>query len=126
MLRNTLFIAGCIDKHLENKYIQRYIYNQPSASTFSELSEFKEQLKTAVIQQTASYEAFEQLVGLEAGAWMNRSGDIIDSLIIRNDEALNNGDALQNWLDILVKRDFLSQYGWRKYHPRKSQYQTFV
>jgi very-short-patch-repair endonuclease len=111
MLRNTLFIAGCVDKHLENKYIQRYIYNQPFVSTFSKLSEFKEQLKTAVISQKASYEAFEQLVGLEAGAWMNRSGDIIDSLIIRNDEALNNGDALQNWLDYVRIRKQVAEMG---------------
>jgi hypothetical protein len=82
MLRNTLFIASCVDKHLENKYIQCYIYNQPSVSTFSELSEIKVQLKTAVIPQTARYEAFEQLVGLDTGDWMNRSGDIIESLII--------------------------------------------
>jgi very-short-patch-repair endonuclease len=111
VLRNTLVIAGCVERHLENEYIQRYIYNQPSVSTFSTLSEFTEQLQTAMRSQTASYEAFEQLVGLKTGDWMNRSSDIIDNLIIRNDEALNNGDALQSWLDYVRVRKQIAKMG---------------
>jgi superfamily I DNA and/or RNA helicase/very-short-patch-repair endonuclease len=111
VLRNTLLVAACVDKQLKNEYIQRYIYNQPSASTFSKIAELSGQLKTAVKSQTASYEAFVQLVELEAIDWMNRSGDIIDNLVIRNNEALNNGDALQNWLDYVRIRKQVAEMG---------------
>ena len=111
VLRNTLVVAACVDKQLKNEYIQRYIYNQPSAPTFSKIAELSGQLKTAVKSQTASYESFVQLVELEASDWMNRSGDIIDNLIIRNSEALNNGDALQNWLDYVRIRKQIGEMG---------------
>jgi hypothetical protein len=32
--------------------------------------------------------------------------------------------ALQDWLDIFVKGDFLSLYGWRKYQTRKGKQQA--
>jgi hypothetical protein len=111
VLRNTLLAAASVDKQLKNEYIQSYIYDQPSIPTFSKIAELSEQLKTVIKSQTDSYEAFRQLVRLEASNWMNRSGDIINSLIIRNNEALNNGDALQNWLDYVRIRKQVAEMG---------------
>lgn len=111
MLHNTLTVAACVDQQLTNEDIQRYIYDQPTASTFSALAVFSGQLRTVVELQTASYEAFAQLVTLEAIDWMNRSDDQIDDLIIRNCQALNNGDALQNWLDYVRVRNMVEAMG---------------
>jgi len=111
MFQNTLAVAACVYQQLTNEDLQRRIYDQPTVSTFSALSVLSGQLRTAVESQTASYEAFAQLVGLEAIDWMNRSGDQIDDLIIRNNHALNNGDTLHNWLDYVRIRDQVAAMG---------------
>lgn len=111
MLHNTLAVAACVDQQLTNEEIQRRIYDLPEGATFSALTVLSGQLRTAVDSQTASYEAFAQLVGLEDSDWMNRSGDQIDDLIIRNCQALKNGDSLQNWLDYVRVRDQVAAMG---------------
>jgi len=111
ILHNTLAVAACVDQQLTNEEIQRRIYDQPKGATFSALAVLSGQLRTSVESQTASYEAFAQLVGLEDSDWMNRSGDQIDDLIIRNCQALKNGDSLQNWLDYVRVRDQVAAMG---------------
>ncbi len=111
MLHNTLAVATFVDQQLTNEDMQRRIYDQPAASTFSALAVLSGQLRTAVESQMASYEAFAQLVGLEAIDWMNRSGDQIDDLLIRNSQALNSGDTLHNWLDYVRVRDQVAAMG---------------
>lgn len=111
MLRNTLAVATCVDQQLTNEHIRQRIYDQPAASTFSALAALSGQLRTVVETQTASYEAFARLTGLDPGDWMNQSGDQTDDLIIRNTRALNNSDTLQNWLDYVRMRDQLASTG---------------
>lgn len=111
MLHNTLAVAACVDQQLTNGDLKRRIYGKPTASTFSALAVLSEQLRIAVDSQTESFEVFAKLVGLEAIDWMNRSGDQIDDLIIRNSHALNNGDALHNWLDYVRVRDQVDAMG---------------
>lgn len=111
ILQNTLTVAVCVDQHLTNKDIQQRIYDQPETSTFSALEALSGQLQAAIKLQTDSYETFAQLVGLEAGDWMKHSGDQIEDLIIRNRQALNNCDTLQNWLDYVRVRHQVAAKG---------------
>ncbi|MCP4353875.1 MAG: DUF4011 domain-containing protein [Desulfobacterales bacterium] len=120
MLHNTLTVATCVDQ-LTNECIRQRIYDQPTASTFIKLAALSKQLRTVVETQTASYEAFAQLVELDASDWINQSGDQIDDLIIRNNRALNNGDTLQNWLDYVRVRDQLASMGLVKLAERVEQ-----
>jgi len=121
MLHNTLAVAAYVDQQLTNDDMRQYIYSQPAASTFSALSALSGQLRSAVDIQAASFEAFAQVVGLEANDWMNQSGDHIDDLIIRNSRALNNGDTLQNWLDYVRVRDQVAAMGFIKLVERVEQ-----
>ncbi|MDO9567219.1 MAG: DUF4011 domain-containing protein [Candidatus Desulfaltia sp.] len=111
MLHNTLAVAACVDQQLTNEDIRQRIYDQPVASTFRALETLSGQLRIVVESQTVSYEAFAQLVELEADDWMNHSGDQIDDLIVRNSQALNNGNTLQNWLDYVRVRDHVAARG---------------
>jgi len=111
MLHNTLAVASCLDQQITNESIRSRIYGQPATSTFSALAVLTVQLRTAVDSQAASYEAFAQLVRLEAGDWMNHSDDQIDELITRNNQAINNGNALQNWLDYVRVREQVDTMG---------------
>ncbi|MCD4811438.1 hypothetical protein K8R14_02415 [bacterium] len=111
MLHNTLAVAVCVDQQLTNEDIRQRIYDQPATSTFSALEALSGQLRAAMESQTISYEAFAQLVELEASDWMNHSGDQIDDLIIRNSQALNNGNTLQNWLEYVRVRDQVAAMG---------------
>ena len=121
ILRNTLAVAACLDQQVTNKEVSQRIYDQPTTTTFNSLSALSGRLRTAVDIQAAKYESFEQLVGLEAGDWMNQSGDQIDSLVTRNKLALNNGDTLQNWLDYVRVRDQLAVMGLIKLAERVEQ-----
>ena len=111
IIRNTLAVATCVDQQLTNEDIRHRIYNQPAATTFNALAALSGQLRTAVDKQSASYDAFAQLVGLNAIDWMNHSGDQIDDLIIRNSQALDNAEALQNWLDYVRVRGHVVSMG---------------
>lgn len=111
MLHNTLAVAVCVDQQMISEDIRQRIYDQPATSTFSALEVLSWQLRAAMDSQTVSYEAFAQLVELEASDWMSHSGDQIADLIIRNNQALNNGDTLQNWLEYVQVRDKVAAMG---------------
>jgi len=111
MLRNTLAIAGGVDQQLTNDVVRQRIYDQPEASTFDTLTALSERLRTLMETQATKYQAFAQLVELEADDWMKLSGDQLDELIVRNSLALNSSDTLQNWLDYVRVRDQVTAMG---------------
>jgi len=111
MFQNTLIVADCLENKIVNKIIQEYITNYPSPDSFNKLSILSKHLKVSLESQSARFDTFQQIVGLNQNDWTKQSNIDIDSLINRNCCALDNGDSLQNWLDYIRVRDQLSSMG---------------
>lgn len=110
MLRNTLVVAEIVDQQLPN-VIQQRIYAQPEASTFEILLALLEKLRNALDFQAEKYSDVEHITKLDSDAWMKLSGDSLDALLCRNDQALRNGQSLQNWLDYVRVRNQVKAMG---------------
>lgn len=111
VLRNTLEIATCVDGQLHNQALIDHIYKNPTKETFTSLSAHAKDLRIAVEAEKASYDNYADLVCLDHRAWLFTASDLIDKLVTRNQRALDNGDALQNWLDYVRARNQLEALG---------------
>ena len=110
-LRNTLEVATCVDGKLKTQELVNYIYGQPSKSTFDSLLSLAQKLRTSVNSQKEAYNSFNKLVQLNHNAWMIKSGDHLDNIILRNQLALDSGETLQYWLDYVRVRDQMVSIG---------------
>jgi very-short-patch-repair endonuclease len=111
MLRNTLQVAQCVDRQLENQALVSYIYSNPIDATFSFLASQAEQLRATLLSEQASFEDFATLAQLDREDWLLYSGDHLDDLVERNQLALDSSETLQNWLDYVRVRDQLEKLG---------------
>jgi hypothetical protein len=114
VLQNTLAISAFVDQQLNIDIVKQRIYDQPESSTFSTLMDASAQLKMLMELQTTKFNAFAQLVDLEPSDWMKLSGKLFNKLIVRNDQALNNSQSLQNWLDYVRIRQHSVEMGLAK------------
>ena len=110
-LRNTLKLADCLDKKLNNPFIQKFLYTQPKRESFELIFTQLSKLSQAFEYQETESETFSQLVKLDYKDWMSRSGDSLEELIERNQMALQNPDLLQNWLDYVRVREQIEHIG---------------
>lgn len=99
MLRDTLEIAASIDEQVNSKVLADNIYKHPAKSTFKSLALLTQQLQSRMTAQHETYDDFSDKVCLEHSEWTISCEDRITKLIARNQIALENGEALQNWLD---------------------------
>lgn len=111
ILRNTLELAACVNDRLRNEALIDYIYQTPTKTTFAILDQHAQALQAVVGSEKSGYEAFSTVVQLNREAWMIRSGDDLDKLVLRNQHALENSEVLQNWLDYVRLRDQLEAFG---------------
>lgn len=111
ILRNTLRLAACVDRQLNNQALVDYICKVPDKKTFALLSEHTKVLHDAVKAEKSSYEHYASLVNLDHTAWMYDSGDHLEALVFRNQLALEKGEMLQSWLDYVRVRDRLEALG---------------
>ena len=111
ILRNTLELASCVDGQISNQALVDYIYKNPVKHSFALLSDCIDPLRRAVDAEESTYNDYADLVRLDRTAWLFDAGDNLDRLIARNQLALDNGEALQNWLDYVRVRDQLEALG---------------
>ncbi len=105
VMRNTLKVAGYTDRQLHNDQVRQCIYARPESPTFDNLKDVSSDLgKQMEIQETRCKD-FCRLVALDLDDWMKASGDRLESLIERNNRALQSSESLQNWLDYARVRD---------------------
>ncbi len=114
IIHQTLAVATFIDQKLTHEKIKQYIYDRPERSTFNTLETLSKQLRIAVDTQVHKYNAFAKELQLDANGWMRNSGDKIETLISRNNQALGNDDTLQNWIDYVRERDRITQMGFTR------------
>lgn len=110
-LRNTLDLASCVEEQLSSPSLTEYIYQHPQVSTFETLTRHAEGLCAAMTAQSQSFDDFRVIVRLDPDDWTAHCGDHIGELISRNKLALDNGEALQNWLDYVRSREQLELLG---------------
>ncbi|WP_143339701.1 AAA domain-containing protein [Ectothiorhodospira magna] len=110
-LRNTLEIATCLDGRLSNEALIQHIYKTPTRTSFAALDHHARVLREVLESEKSGYEAYSTLVQLDREAWMNRSGDHLDELVTRNQQALDNGETLQSWLDYVRLREQVEALG---------------
>lgn len=110
-LRNTLNLALYVKDQLSNQKLVKYIYQNPSISTFDTLVLHARELHTVISLQEKPYETFKDLAQLDRESWTTQSGEKIGDLIARNQLALDNGETLQNWLDYVRIRDSVESLG---------------
>jgi len=110
MLRNTLKIANHVENNL-NKVLASYIYKHPSQATFTTLASLAEQLRNTITIHQKAYADFAELVSLDPQQWMTDSKKEIDRLILRNQFAIENIEALQSWLDYVREKEQLRSQG---------------
>ena len=110
-LNNTLKLAAHVEDHLNNKKLAEYIYKNPVRFTFESLASNAQSLHVATNTQEGAYNTFNSLVQLDRDSWTARSSEQIENLVFRNQRALDNGEALQNWLDYVRIRDQVENLG---------------
>jgi len=110
-LRNTLAIAAVVDGKILTEEIRDRIYAKPTADTFRALKTRAHQLRAVIDKNGQIFNVFEQAVSLSTKDWHHRCGDQVEALIARNQFALNQPNALQNWLDYVRERNQLESIG---------------
>jgi very-short-patch-repair endonuclease len=111
MLRHTLELAGFIEERLTNKALAAFLREYPQADSFVALARHADALRAPMATQGQACDGFAAMVRLDREAWMVLCGDRLDELIPRNRSALDQGDALQNWLDYVRSRERLDARG---------------
>jgi very-short-patch-repair endonuclease/DNA polymerase III delta prime subunit len=111
ILRNTLELASCVDYRLSNEALIEHIYQKPTKENFATLSQHFRVLQAAIEVENSAHEAYSSLVQLDNEAWMNQIGDCLDDLVTRNQQAMENGNTLESWLDYVRLRDQIKALG---------------
>jgi very-short-patch-repair endonuclease len=109
-LRSTLKMAEFFDAHGE-QLAAALMYGEPTKDTLTMLIEHKTSLSESVSNEKASRAAYAGMTELDCDAWEARCQGTLDSLIERNQLALNNGLYLQSWLDYIRAKGQMENLG---------------
>ena len=110
-LNNTLSLAVCVEGQLDNQMLTKFIYQNPTASTFDTLAQHAQALRSAISKQEEAYKAFKTLARLNRDSWVAQCGEQIENLIARNQLALDDDIALDKWLNYVRIRVFVESLG---------------
>lgn len=108
---NTLNISTVLDEEIQNLETQSFVYANPNSDSFEAIRTLAGQLSTATESYKQRLQTFKETVSLDVEGWMTACGDQIDALVGRNQVALDNHVALQNWLDYVRVRQQLERMG---------------
>ena len=109
-LRTTLKTASFFDDHGE-QLAANFMYDEPTKDTLAKLIKHAASLGESVSNEKASRDAFAGMTELGFTAWEERCEGTLDSLIERNQVALDNGPYLQSWLDYIRAREQIENLG---------------
>jgi len=110
ILSSTLLMAEFFDEHA-GEHAATLIYDAPSKETLDSLVSHAEALATAISNERISKKAFSEYVELDQQTWEARCDGSLQSVIDRNQIALDCSQYLQNWLDYLRAREQLDKVG---------------
>ena len=113
IFNNTLNIANCVNKKIVSELISDKIYRDPEAATFEVFSSNAEKLRNIIDEYNKNYSEAEELLKLNWENWTVENGDVVESILSKNDKALESIQMLQNWLDYIRVRDQLSKLGFK-------------
>jgi very-short-patch-repair endonuclease len=109
-LRATLEMAIFFNTH-GDELAAKLIYDKPSKNTLDALIKHRATLGVSISSEKASREAYANLAELDGDAWAARCDGTLNSLIERNQIALNYGRYLQSWLNYIRAREQLINLG---------------
>jgi len=113
-LKSTLSVADNLENKISNKNIRAYLIEQPTSQRFKDLSLLSNHLKSSIDSQNNNFDNFQKIVALKERDWMGHANNEIDTIMVRNTQAIDNSDSLQDWLDYIRVRDQLATMGLSK------------
>ena len=111
LFENIISIAEYLECKVKNKIITEYILNNPTMKAFENYSLLSKSLEESLDFQKNTFDKFKRITDLNEQNWIIDSGVNLNSTILKNQRAIENKDALQNWLDYLRIRNQLSSLG---------------
>lgn len=109
--KHTLLLARALETNVTNVAIRQFVYANPTLDTFNRLGVHYKKLRQMRAIESKMFTAFSEKVNLVEEDWMNQSGDGFNELIRRNERAMNDAEALANWLDYVRMREQLESLG---------------
>lgn len=109
--RDTAALARAIETNLQQAQLRDAVYRHPSVEFFSALKSLLTRLDGAWENQKAQFTALSALAQTDLESWQRGHGDVLDSLMDRNREALAKPAWLSNWLDYIRVRDRAASTG---------------